>query len=302
MTPIVTGMLEFTTAVNAVTPRHGDVAWAGSFAMAEISDEPGYSNRSGWDTPFGDTHLLGALTLRAATDYVRLFAEAFNAGEMPLYGHLVLARAALEASVVCWWLSEPGIARDERLKRGLSEYVYSAVEEQRLKLAKDAWEHVEAVIERAQRLGWKATDFDADGWKKKSRGTPRVDGVTRPSVPATIARLLTDDESSKIGKVQWSRLSAVVHVTYLGLQSAMLVKDSAPSPVSGQARVPVGTDATSVYLQAVCVLKALRRAADARYELMGWRDEEWSEAAIAAERLERHLLDAVKPDLKNLSA
>ena len=229
-----------------------------------------------------------------------MFAEAFNATATPLYGHLVLARAALEASVVCWWLSEPGIARDERVKRGLSEYVYSAVEEQRLKLATDAWDHVEAMIERATRLGWTVTDFEGNPWKKKSRGTPRVEGVTRPSVPAGIARLLTDDETGRIGKFQWSRLSAVIHVTYLGLRSAMLVRDSTPNPISGQAQVPIGTDATSVYLQAVCVLKGLRLTADTRFALMGWRDEEWNAATTAAEELEKHMLDAVRPHLASL--
>jgi hypothetical protein len=300
MKPIVTGILAFTTAVNAVGVRHGGIASAESPAMAEISDESDYGKRGGWDEPFGDTHLLGTLTLRAATDYVRLFAEAFDSSQAPLYGHLVLARAALESSVVCWWLSEPGIARDERVKRGLSEYIYSAVEEQRLKLAPDSWQHVQDLIERATRLGWNVTDFDATPWKKKSRGTPRVDGVDRPSIPAGIARLLTDAETSKIGKYQWSRLSAVVHVTYLGLQSAMLVGESTPSPISGQAHVPVGTDAASVYLQAVCVLKALRRTASARIQMMGWQDDEWLAATTAAELLEARMLDAVRPYLASL--
>jgi hypothetical protein len=300
MTPVISGMVNFTTAVIAAAPRHGDIAWAGSPAMAELSDEPGYAGRSGWDAPFGDTHLLGSLTLRAATDYVRMFAEAFSASTAPLYGHLVLSRAALEASVVCWWLSEPSVARDERVKRGLSEYVYSAVEEQRLKLAADAWDHVKLTLERSTRLGWAVADFESNPWKKKSRGTPRVDGVTRPSVPAGIARLLTDDETSRIGKFQWSRLSAVIHVTYFGLRSAMLIQDSTPNPISLQAQVPIGTDATSVYLQAVCVLKALRRTADARFALMGWRDEEWNTAAAVAEKLEKDLLDAVRPHLAAL--
>ena len=35
--------------------------------------------------------------------------------------------------MVSWWLSEPGIARDERVKRGLSEFLYSAIEVFRLK-------------------------------------------------------------------------------------------------------------------------------------------------------------------------
>jgi hypothetical protein len=64
--------------------------------------------------------------------------------------------------------------------------------------------------------------------------------------------------------------------------------------------VPIGTDATSVYLQAVCVLKALRRTADTRFALMGWRDEEWNAATTAAEELEKHMLDAVRPHLASL--
>jgi hypothetical protein len=302
MKPIVAAMLDFTTALNERGPRHGDLAWDGSPAMAELSAESAYATRSGWDEPFGDTHLLGALTLRAATDYVRLFAEAFNAATAPLYGHLALARAALESSVVCSWLSEPGIARDERVKRGLSEYLYSAVEEQRLELRPDARQYVEDLIERATHLGWNVTDANHKIWKRTSRGNPRVDGVARPSVPAGIARLLTDDQTSRIGKYLWSRLSAVIHVTYFGLQSAMLIQESTPSPISGQARVFVGTDATSVYLQAVGIVKAIRRAADARFELMGWRDDDWSTAARAAEQLEQGLLDAVKPQLATLPA
>jgi hypothetical protein len=300
MSPIVAGMLNLTTAVNAVGPRYGDIPSAASPAMAEISDESSYSKRSGWDTPFSDTHVLGALTLRASADYLRVFAETFNGAQAPLYGHLALARAALESSVVCWWLSEPGLARDERVKRGLSEYLYSAVEEQRLRLASDGWQHVETMIEHAIRLGWDVTDYDGDSWKRKSRGKPRVDQVTRPSVPAGIAQLLTDDQTSKIGKFQWSRLSAVIHVTYFGLRAAMLIEQSTPNPVSGQAVVPIGTDAASVYLQAVCLLKALRRTADGRFELMGWADDEWRAATTRTEQLERHILEAVKPHLASL--
>lgn len=302
MKPLVEGMLDFTTALNAVGPRHGDVAWDGSPAMTEISVQADYAKRSGWEEPFGDTHVLGALTLRAAADYVRLFAEAFNAAHAPLYGHLALSRAALESSVVCSWISEPSLGRDERVRRGLSEYLYSAVEEQRLELRSDAWQHVEDLIERATRLGWSVTDANGKSWKRTSRGNPRVDGVARRSVPAGIAQLLTDDQTSRIGKYLWSRLSAVLHVTYFGLRSAMLIQESTANPISGQASVPIGTDATSVYLQAVGILKAIRRAADARFELMGWRDHDWSAAAGAAEQLEKSLLDAARPHLANLHA
>jgi len=61
-------MLDFTTALNAVGPRHGDLASEESPAMAEISAQADYEKRSGWKQPFDDTHALGALTLLAATD------------------------------------------------------------------------------------------------------------------------------------------------------------------------------------------------------------------------------------------
>ena len=265
--------------------------------MREISAESDWAKRSGWHAPFADTHSLAELTLRAANDYVHTFADTFNTERAPLYGHLVLARSALESSVICWWLSEPGIARDERIRRGLSEYIYSAVEEQLLDLVPDADQHVAAFIDHATRLEWQVKDYNGKLWSSKSRGKPRVDGVGRPPGAAGIASLLTDDQTSKIGRVQWSRLSAVSHVTFWGLRSAFDDDGAVSDPLSGRAEVPVGTDARSVSLQAICLLKALRRAADAMFELMGWQDHAWRAAATAAEDLERQLLDALKPHL-----
>jgi hypothetical protein len=265
--------------------------------MREISSEADWAKRSGWAAPFADTHSLAELTLRAANDYVHTFADTFNTERVPMYGHLVLARSALESSVICWWLSEPGIARDERIKRGLSEYIYSAVEEQRLDLVPDAAQHVAAFIAHATRLGWQVADYNGKLWSSNSRGKPRVDGVGRPSGAAGISGLLTGDQASKIGSVLWSRLSAVSHVTFWGLRSAFDDGGAVSDPVSGRTEVPVGTDARSVSLQAVCLLRALRRAADAMFELVGWQDDEWTAAATAAENLERQLLDALKPHL-----
>jgi hypothetical protein len=130
LAPMTQRIRDFTSAVKTVGEGR-KLPSAESPAMREISAESEWAKRSGWHAPFADTHSLAELTLRAANDYVHTFADTFNTERTPLYGHLVLARSALESSVICWWLSEPGIARDERIKRGLSEYIYSAVEEQR---------------------------------------------------------------------------------------------------------------------------------------------------------------------------
>ena len=287
MAGTVAAIRDFTVAVDAVGPRHRNLAWEDSPAMREIGDESEYAKRSSWIHPITDTHALGEMTLRAAADYVRTFAEAFTAQRPPLYGHLVLARSALESSVVSWWLSEPDIAREERIKRGLSEYLYSATEERRLELRDDAVEHVEEWIARAASFGWAATDHNDKPWSlTNSRGKPFIDRVSRPSISAGITRLLVSEQDSRIGKLQWSRLSAVSHVTWFGLQSALAFDDAAANIASALSTVPVGTDASAVILQALCIVKALRQAATARFTLMGWRDNQWTTASRLAEQHE----------------
>lgn len=198
----MTAIREFTDAIDDVRTRHGTGAWEHSPAMREISDERGYEERCSWEAPIGSTHALGDLTLRAACDYVRAFAEVFTAPRIPFYGHLVAARAALESSVISSWLSEAGIARDERVKRGLSEYLYSSTEEGWLGLSADAAEHVDEWVERAASLGWEPTDRNGKPWSlAHSRGQPRVDGVGRPSIRAGITDLLVSNEESEIGKL-----------------------------------------------------------------------------------------------------
>ncbi len=287
---MVADIRTFTLEVDAVGPRHGSTPWENSPAMRELSDEQGY--KSSWTYPITDTHMLGGLTLQAAADYVRTFAESFSTESVPTYGHLVVARSALESSVVSWWLSEPGIARDERVKRGLSEFLYSASEVFRLKIRDDGGEQVKQWTADATELGWAATDYDGEQWKPRSRGTPRVDGVERPSMPQGITRLLVSDTDAKIGKLLWSRLSAVSHVTFFGLQAGMMLGDVTPNLVPGLKTVPVGTDSSSVSLMAFCVVRALRQAATARFALMGWEDDAWKAAHDFAEEREAALVRA----------
>lgn len=55
MAPLVAALRDFAAAVGEVGPRHGEVAWADSLAMRELSDQRSYAVRSGWEEPLTKT-------------------------------------------------------------------------------------------------------------------------------------------------------------------------------------------------------------------------------------------------------
>jgi hypothetical protein len=71
-----------------------------------------------------------------------------------------------------------------------------------------------------------------------------------------------------------------------------MLDDGAANIATGLTTVPVGTDSSAVSVQALCVIKALRQAASARFTLMGWQDDEWNTASRLAEQQELALLRA----------
>jgi hypothetical protein len=269
MDPTVQELMAFTLAVDDVVSRPPA---AYSQAMGELAAEEEYRRKSSWQNPISDSHMVGAMTLRAVADYVRTFAEAFNANRPPVYGHLVVARSALEASVVSAWLNEPNIAYLERVKRGMCELLYSANEVERLELPPSD-RSVAAIKADATNFGWEA---------RVDRGRPVVDGTKRPSVGDGITQLLVEDSQAKLGRLLWNRLSAVTHATWWGLQWVLDLPEDKPD--SRFANVSMGTDSGEVALQAFCILKALRVAATQRITLWGWNDDEqWQAACHQAE-------------------
>jgi hypothetical protein len=284
MAPVAEALNALVRAVEATGPRHGDLPPPESEAMKELASEEQYRARSGWLNPVTDTHSFGGMTLWAAADYVRSFASTLGGERPPIYGHLALARDALEASVVSFWLNERGITYDERVKRGLSEVIYRAAEVKRLGLTDDA----DVKLTEAKR--W----CDELGWGLHMAGRlPVVDETKRRSVPEGIRRLLVADGEARLGKLLWNRPSAVTHVTWWGLTWALDLVNAPADDGSGFTTVSVGTDSTKVLQQALCILKALRVAATERFTLMGWLDGQWDAARQAAEQFELALLRAL---------
>ncbi len=282
LAPTIGAVHGLADAVGERAERHGHQPSASSRAMEEIAVEATFAKRSeGWREPIRETHTFGGMTLAAAADFARSFVVLLDADSTPVYGHLVVARSVFDACVVAAWLNDPKADATERVKRGLCEQLYSAMELVRLRLQDDAAEYRDAWKARAAALGWTAN---------VSSNKPVIDGTSRPSVPKGLSELLVDDGDARIGRAQWSYLSSVSHVTWYGIREAL--PSTAPPPGIAPSPVSYGTASSSVRAQAVCVLRALRKAADARFVLMGWADDDWRAASARAEQHEITLMQA----------
>jgi hypothetical protein len=280
--PTVEVLRQLADAVADVSSGHAGPA-ADSQGMRELAAGADYSARSAWEQPIEDTHMFGALTLRAAADTVHTLAAALDADRPPIWAHMTVARAALEACVIAEWLNEPGIAYEERVRRGLCERIQSASEVENLGLTDGA--DVATLIDDGQRFGW---DVHIDPF-----GVPSVAATQRPDIARGVSRLVFGNEEARGGALLWGRLGSVQRVTWWGLQWALMLDDAQPSQL-GRATVPIGTDLSKVSVQAICVMRALRAAASARFTLMGWQEvHDWTEAVRVSEAHEAVLRGAL---------
>jgi hypothetical protein len=163
-----------------------------SAAMGEIAAEQNYRSRSAWEAPIADTHSFAVATLRASSDYVRGFAELFRTDHPPLYAHLPLARAALEAAGTSFWLSELRIGPLDRMKRGLCELLYSANEVAELNLSENPGQSVQLWEGVAQSFNWSVNN---------GRSKPVIDGTRRPRISESIVQLAGSAPDSQAGNL-----------------------------------------------------------------------------------------------------
>jgi hypothetical protein len=285
MAETVSVMHELCSAIADAPARHGNLpSGTPNVAMSDLQAESRFAARFGddWPGPVRDTQTFGGMTLIAASDYGHCYAQLFTEERAPVYGHLVLARAGLEACVISSWLNDPQIETEERIKRGLCELVYSTREVQRLGIDRqNAATNIEAYERMGAVLGWDIRD---------NRGKPVVGGAQRPSIGPSIAEMVLGDRSRDLGKVQWSYLSAVVHVTWWGIRQGV-VEGPGNDVGIGPSIAMIGTESKAVNTQSLCLLRALRHAGAARLTMMGWLDDVWQAAARKSEAHERALLE-----------
>jgi hypothetical protein len=282
--PTIKALRDLVDAVRAAPGRHGSEPTQNSPAKRDLDTQDAeYGAVEGWSQPVRDAH--------ACADYALGFSRLCGQAPPPVYAHLVIARSVLEAGVVSAWLNDPSISTHERVRRALSEHLYRAREEERLAKDLDKIEDNEASSARLAAASellvhWKGVESALELPADAETSEPAIGKVSRPQMPGAISALVSADGSAPAsagGAVQWRYLSSVSHATWQGLKEAL--ETHLAEPVQpGVFTAPSVVRAHSIQIQAFYVLRALRNAAAAQFRLMGWDDEVWAAATLAADQ------------------
>lgn len=257
--------------------------------MRELAEEvKSYMGRSSWDAPVQGAHTFGGVTLFAAADHLRSYGSLFDADRAPVYGHLILARAIVEASVVSAWLNDASVIVEDRIRRALVERIHSARQQQRIKDMRPKGKQVENEMRTvAQAFGWDLRLGD-------STTDIELDGIRWPSPGPEATKVLVDIAGSTLGQTLWSYQSGIMHSAWYALAQAVI---SPPEEVPGSltpSRAGFGTDSRGVNAQTVCALRLVTNAARHRVELMGWQIPEWTAAVQRAEQLDDAIMRSIR--------
>lgn len=239
-------------------------------ALAELEQQATFAGV--WDSAPIDTAASHVgLLLVAGEDAMRTYAHAIVAEDTPLYAHLPIARAGIEALAMAAWLGEPRIGAKERVRRSINERIYSAIQQERLP------EGLNPEPGRRQRL---LAAVEAGFARTQSkRGQPAYLAPARPSITKLVINALDDD---RLGRTVYSYFSAVSHGALWGLTQA-LVPQAGPSEDQGTAGLEHSSLGIGLY--ALALASAHITAWDGWRQHMGWESPGWLEAVAEARRL-----------------
>lgn len=258
------GALE--AVLNTALVGRGASPTADSLAMREIASQYRFSGRWG-PTPVEYAYSMGALKRANAVDCSWAVLRITDRDPAPLFAHAVLARSVLENAASAYWLLEPGIGVEERIRRVLNERMYS--ERQKLEsgmLSDDEVDRAKATMESI--LG----EAQSRGWATSGRDRNRYLGSAgRPGFRTLVKNVF---HSVELGAAFYSYYSAITHGTQYGLVQSF-ARD-AMDPV--RMIVPLKVEPMDV-IQAVgaCIL-AMSNSLEAERALKGWEWPEWNAA------------------------
>ena len=252
---------------------------AGSIAMDELAAEAVLENDDITE-PIHGAHSISGLVAFAATDHLRNYARLFESQPVPVYSHLVLARACLDACSLARWISEPGIGPTRRAQRYLVLRLHNAKQQKRSPLVAPkvkAGSIVEEVRRGVAAAGW-PLQANMNNGKSPLIGAEEIP-KTKVGIESVLGVMPEEAEQIGLGPVLWWYLSGVMHAASYGLMQA--VEPQGRSSPVGPELGAIYTDGRSVILMGWAVAAAYVNMTSSRRQLFGWTSSEWTEAIDA---------------------
>lgn len=271
---------QLANAYLGVGEKFGYLASPESAATAEAAVEQRFTNER-WLDPIAEAHSSSGMLAFAGVDHLRSYAHLFTSAPIPVYSHLVLARAALEAFGWARWLADLGADPETRVKRGRLYQLADGLQRKRFP-AQEMKAKGNEIISRV-RLGAPA------GWTVVCNDRHmEVAGETVPAVKDLIAAVLTQGAGptpAQLGASLWALLSGIAHGVRYALAFSM---EAAPrSSALRPLLAGLSTNSSTVHLIGAAVARGAISGCGERLRLMGWdQDETWR---TAVSRSEQHI-------------
>jgi hypothetical protein len=246
------------------------------------ADQPWGSDPASWPQELANVILFGG------EDQAKTMIHALQHRTTPVYGHIVLARSAIEHAAKAYWLLDPRASVKLRIARGMNERLHTLAETIRLPLPAD--EHRKArqrraeIWERAKPLGFQKVSANGKPYRER-KGKP--DGpwtLDEPRPPQTVLvkKLFGTKGDRELGAILYSYFSAVAHGNIFGLSQSLSreLPHDAGALSESEAAVYTSSDAVVTVLSGVAL--GLANAYERRNEFFGWNSDAFSDAYAEA--------------------
>jgi hypothetical protein len=247
-----------------------------SEGMRELAEESRFVGAWGQE-PVRACHTMATVLLVGAEDHARSITELLLLERAPLYGHVVLARSALEMSARVLWLCEVGIGVRLRVARGYTDALDNLNEQRRLpgNPVPSAVTRRDRIIAEARRQHFNVI--------RKDRKPPAIEHE-RPSKTSLMRALLGAGGDADLGALLYSFYSAVAHGTAYGLLQ-QFDRVEPPSKLSALATARPSVNSDDVRSVVTAMVLGYGRAVKELHDLMGWNGQEWLDAYTSAHRV-----------------
>jgi hypothetical protein len=251
------------------------VAMADSPAMAEMSKEASIAGDD-FEEPVHAAHTNASILRFAATDYVRQFAAMFRGQPVPVYAHLPVARASLEAAALSYWAGARGIGPTMRVQRYQAIRLRNSRELKRSPIPEfkpQGAANMAQIRQQSANRGWAVIANE----KRIVVGEQEL-----PGSGALIKALLSNGTDAQglqhLGATAWWLWSGVSHAANYALLESVDATNAPASPL-GPNTVPIFTSSRTVGFQALIVGHGFRTLVEEHRFVFGWSSDAWTHAA-----------------------